>query len=463
MPINPITTANKFSQWVTAINALITGVNIDSNGAIAGVLKWASNAEAQAKSAANRVITPSNLASLDSTSSFKGMVELATDAEAQTGTDTVRATTPANVKSVLDNRNASTTATGLVELATNAESQTGSDTVRATTPAGVKYVLDNRNATASATGLVELATDAEAQTGTDTVRATTPANVKYVLDNRNASQSATGLVELATDLETTTGTDTVRATTPANVKAAIDARVASDTVKGIVELATDLETIAGTDDVRATTPKGLKAALDAKAPIVQAKTGNYTLQASDNGTEIDFTTAGFALTLLAAGTAGNGYSVWVRNSASTGEIQITGTVGGLVNIKLRPGDSVYLRSNNTAWREVQGLRSFESAELTPALNTYFTVAHGLQQKPSEVELWARCKTAVGNYSINDEVNLDWASITYWLTVNWDATNIIWNNQQTYYYEVANKSVANSSVDINPTNWRFFIRARVRKG
>jgi len=60
----------------------------------------ASDAEALAKSATNRAITPGNLAVIGSTATFSGLVELATTAEAIAGSDTARAVTPAGVAAV---------------------------------------------------------------------------------------------------------------------------------------------------------------------------------------------------------------------------------------------------------------------------------------------------------------------------------------------------------------------------
>jgi hypothetical protein len=57
----------------------------------------ASDAQALAKSATDKAVTPGNLAALGSTATFAGLVELATNAEALLGTDTVRCVTPANL------------------------------------------------------------------------------------------------------------------------------------------------------------------------------------------------------------------------------------------------------------------------------------------------------------------------------------------------------------------------------
>ena len=135
-----------------------------------GIVELATNAEAQAVTATDKVLTPANLGAVTATDARKGIIELATDAEVQTGTDTVRAVTPAGLSS----RTATTTRTGVVELATDAEAQAGTDTARAITAANLQSVT----ATETRKGVIELATQAEVDALTDTTRAVVPARLK---------------------------------------------------------------------------------------------------------------------------------------------------------------------------------------------------------------------------------------------------------------------------------------------
>lgn len=68
-----------------------------------GKIEIATDAEAVAKTATNKAIVPSNLASgnFAASDTFQGLVELATDAETEGGTDTGRALTPANLNNTL--------------------------------------------------------------------------------------------------------------------------------------------------------------------------------------------------------------------------------------------------------------------------------------------------------------------------------------------------------------------------
>lgn len=62
-----------------------------------GIAETATNAEALAKAANDKILTPSNLAALGSTTTFAGLVELATEAETIAGVSTTLAVTPAGL------------------------------------------------------------------------------------------------------------------------------------------------------------------------------------------------------------------------------------------------------------------------------------------------------------------------------------------------------------------------------
>jgi hypothetical protein len=67
----------------------------------AGVLETATNAEAIAKGATDKTITPSNLASLGSSETFAGFIEIATQAETNAGVVDAQAVTPLKLKTYL--------------------------------------------------------------------------------------------------------------------------------------------------------------------------------------------------------------------------------------------------------------------------------------------------------------------------------------------------------------------------
>lgn len=67
----------------------------------AGILETATDAEAIAKGAVDKILTPSNLAAIGATQTFAGLIEIATNAETQAGVSAVLAVTPAGLASVV--------------------------------------------------------------------------------------------------------------------------------------------------------------------------------------------------------------------------------------------------------------------------------------------------------------------------------------------------------------------------
>lgn len=78
-------------------SALLVADIPDADTTTRGILETATNAEALAKAATDKILVPSNLAALGSTTSFAGLVELATDAETIAGASSTLAVTPAGL------------------------------------------------------------------------------------------------------------------------------------------------------------------------------------------------------------------------------------------------------------------------------------------------------------------------------------------------------------------------------
>lgn len=79
------------------IDALVYALQALGTTAAAGLVELATDAEAQAKAAGDRALTPANLAALAASTSFAGLVELATTAEAAAGSSGTLAVTPAGL------------------------------------------------------------------------------------------------------------------------------------------------------------------------------------------------------------------------------------------------------------------------------------------------------------------------------------------------------------------------------
>ncbi len=100
-------------------------------------ITYATNAEVNAGSVANKVVTPASLHQRQATESLSGLVPLASNADALAGTDVVKAMTPARVKEAILQHvpYASTDAAGKIEIATQDEVNAGTDAIRVVTPA----------------------------------------------------------------------------------------------------------------------------------------------------------------------------------------------------------------------------------------------------------------------------------------------------------------------------------------
>jgi hypothetical protein len=86
----------------TAINTAIRKLGtvadlvVSASTTVAGLLEIATDAEAQAKTATDKALVPSNLAAIGSSTTFAGLIEIATDAEAVAVTATDKALVPSN-------------------------------------------------------------------------------------------------------------------------------------------------------------------------------------------------------------------------------------------------------------------------------------------------------------------------------------------------------------------------------
>lgn len=92
------------------------------------------------------------------------------------------------------------------------------------------------------------------------------------------------------------------------------------------------------------------------APILQGKTGAYTVVASDNGTIINCTANTFTVSLTAAATLGSGFTCWVWNTSGTSTHVITidpnasETIDGASTLVLRRGEGCQIVCDGTNWQ-----------------------------------------------------------------------------------------------------------------
>lgn len=91
------------------------------------------------------------------------------------------------------------------------------------------------------------------------------------------------------------------------------------------------------------------------APRLQAKTGAYTVVASDNGSIINCTSGAFTVSLTAAATLGSGFTCWIWNTSNTTSDAITidpnssETIDGVSTLILRRGEGMQVVCDGANW------------------------------------------------------------------------------------------------------------------
>ena len=134
-------------------------------------------------------------------------------------------------------------------------------------------------------------------------------------------------------------------------------------------------------------------ALQAPLNGIQTKTASYSVVVGDRGKLIDCTTAGYSVTLPTVGTAGAGFCIAIRNSASSGDITIgrnSGNIDGTAaNITLGIGEStLIICDGSTGWKTV----GRSAGDVVPNTQTFTTAGSTNWIKPATgsiaiVECW----------------------------------------------------------------------------
>lgn len=330
-------------------------------------------------------------------------------------------------------------------------------------------------------GKIEIATNAEFLAGTDTARATTAANAATIwaagTDNTGGATITMGDGGSFNLITSTTAITAFAFTTD---KAGRTARLKFATVRTLTHNGTSL-IIPGAANV--TTANGDTAEIeslgggnfrvirytkaDGSALVVSSST-TYTAVAVDtvatvSGATLDFTTAGHVATVPIT----SGFRQTVLNSDTTGDVTLTpaaGLVDGLATRKLRPGDRVTVVGDGTNLKTIGGDYGYDSGEQTITGAATLTLAHGFGVVPTQIEIWARCKTNDSGYVVGEEIML--APINYAgvalqraMSVRRDATNIkIVTGSAGFGY--SNPSTGNEAV-MTSANWKYIVRARAR--
>lgn len=257
------------------------------------------------------------------------------------------------------------------------------------------------------------------------------------------------------------GTNNIEVMYRANIEAQ---NVPSDASVTTAKLADSAVTGAKIADGTITAGK-LAAGISHTTPV-STKTATYDLLAADLGTEIKFTTSATTLNLLAAATAGNGAIVVVSNAAASGDVTIepngAETIDDLANRVLRPGNRVTLRSDGTEWETIGGKYTFTSSEISPAISSVGSAAHGLGMKPTSWGAVFKCTSADNNWAVDDEVDYNSVQWTYGSALGANTTTVYATMNQIYTGAPGNRTTG-VGFSMTYSKWKLILSAEVDYG
>ncbi len=351
------------------LNSLPAVVGSAASESAAGIIEIATDAEAQAKSAGDRALVPSNLAALAASLTFAGLVELATTAETTTGADATRATTPAGVSAALAaavsdylplaggtmvGTIAGFTSTGIDDNATGERLQLTDTTMALGDGSAAENFRINLRTTTDGYlnlaggsainngGEIRLFGQAHASGANDINIRSGNASVGYwdysqdrwewqdkefegvggldLTASTALSFAGTDILADAAGVTTLSNIDALDATTLATIEAALAA--ATTSVAGLVELATDAEAQAKTDGTRALTPDNLAALVASLtfAGLVELATAAETSTGTDDTRAV--TPAGLASVLAGYAASSHNHAASDINSGTLADARV---------------------------------------------------------------------------------------------------------------------------------------------
>ena len=234
--------------------------------------------------------------------------------------------------------------------------------------------------------------------------------------------------------------------------------------------ALDLLVIADVDDsnnpkkvtVQSVVEAGIAAVPDNTIP-----TDKLTFAATDKllGRSTSGAGAGEEITCTAAGRALLDDADATAQRATLGIVAASDTVAGLVELattaEVQTGTDTARAITPAAARAALPFSRtpYESSEISLSSGAQSVLAHGFSIQPRLVMAYLRCKTAEGNYSVNDEVIVPMfgtgGGTAFYMSVVTDSTNI--TVRQMGGFSLANKSTV-AYFTVTPGNWALIIRA-----
>ena len=183
--------------------------------------------------------------------------------------------------------------------------------------------------------------------------------------------------------------------------------------------------------------------------------------ASDTGKAYRATSA-LTFTLPSAGTAGDLWYIALRND-STGSVTFSGSVNGVTNPIMRPGESGFIYCNGSAFYSVGWTPAYESSGQTLTAAGSLSLSHGLSYQPKNIMMYLVCTSADSNYSIGDWVLIgtadNYSTHNAGLSiVPSSSTLAIRVGSLAQIFDIINKTTGARDVLTSISNWNFVVRA-----
>lgn len=181
-----------------------------------------------------------------------------------------------------------------------------------------------------------------------------------------------------------------------------------------------------------------------------AKTGNYTVAATDRGGFIRFSGLSADATLTLPAVSGlAGFKVTFANTDGTYAVTVDGnsseTIDGFTTRKHSGPGPITLFCDGSAWYTMAGRWRSVSAAYTLTASTTETYAHGLGVTPASITFICTCINASAGYATGDKLILGYnlqslgsGSAMYGWTTQADATNVYLRSSPTNFGTVVNQ-------------------------
>lgn len=181
-----------------------------------------------------------------------------------------------------------------------------------------------------------------------------------------------------------------------------------------------------------------------------AKTGNYTVAATDRGGLIRFSGLSADATLTLPAVSGlAGFTVTFANTDGTYAVTVDGnsseTIDGFTTRKHSGPGPITLFCDGSAWYTMAGRWRSVSAEYTITASSVTTYAHGLGVTPATISFICECLSADIGYAVGDFLilgsnlqSVGSGSAIYGWTTQADATNVYLRSSATAFGTVLNQ-------------------------